>query len=197
MSSPRSQGLLQRSQNEQPTGRGRFSLVRAGGLGKLPFCRSAPTYKQVQVVGDLDIQEVTINATVSEKSQTNSIRKCLLCVARRGCEGLPGKIRLLLGELWGSPTVCVPLTSFPFSLGHVWIQTRDKRSWASVVIVKSGCDCPRILAQITFWLCDFCVKCSQKQSIVKVVIKETWERGLDLPREWENGKRVLEGRRKE
>lgn len=128
MSSPRSQGLLQGSQNKQPTGRSRFSLVRAGGLGRLPFCRSVPTYKQIQVVGGLDIQDVAIYATVSEKRQTNSIRKCLLCVARRGCEGLPGEIRLLLGELRGSPTVCVPSTSFPFSLGHVWIQTRDKGS---------------------------------------------------------------------
>lgn len=43
-------------------------------------------------------------------------------------------------------------------------------------MLKSGCDCLGILALITFWLGDFCVKCPQKQSIVKVVIKETWEK---------------------
>lgn len=62
--------------------------------------------------------------------------------------------------------------------------------------LKSGYDCFGILAKIPYWLCDFCVVCSQNQAIVRVVTKEVWTKRFGFAKGMEEGERV-EGRMKE
>ena len=63
VSSLRSQRCFRKVGTNDPAGSGGFSFLRAGGLGKPPVCRWAPTNQQVR--------DVTINADVREKSQTH------------------------------------------------------------------------------------------------------------------------------
>lgn len=92
------------------------------------------------------------------------------------------------------------LASFPFFSGiH---QSTDQGLGEESIhlhgVLKSGCACLGILTEILFWLCCFCVKCLQKQSVVRIVKKETWEKRLDLPRGGEEeraGRRRTRGRR--
>lgn len=61
----------------------------------------------------------------------------------------------------------------------LWVSTwtgvsRDELNYWHGVL-KSGCDCLGILTDALFVVLQFCVKCLQKQSIVRAVTKETWE----------------------
>lgn len=115
-------------------------------------------------------------------------------IARRVFEGLPVKTRLLSGELHGSPSFSVPFSilSFPPEI-CLDIQASDLRK-LSICCHDSEvwCGCLGTLAKITFWHCDCCVNCPQKQSIVKVVTKETWKKRFGFAkgmRKWEERNR--------
>lgn len=142
-----------------------------------------PTYKQVQVVRSVSIRDVPADADASEESQT-SIRTCWLESGKKSDSYLPprqtgaaGENRAALGRAGGSCPFWIPRSVLSFSrCTQYTVRGLEGLSIYWQVVLKSVWDYLGILAKIPLWLCDFCVKCLQKQSVVRMIIKKTWEK---------------------